>query len=400
MPQYFVQERISERISETPQGFLLCEEVPIARTGTQEYLAREIGLDSLPPQTVVTVDRLEADVMDAAVLASFEGATITLGHPSGSFVTSDNWRNLAMGHLCNVRRGTDEQSHLIIADMLITDPSTIMQVKGGLREVSCGYDCQYVQDDAGNWRQTNIRGNHVAIVPRGRAGAECSIKDSIMSRVADKIRSIWARATDEAAAIVTAGEAEAAAATPTPVVVKDGEGFAGLAVDAAGKVTIAADADMSAIVADMSERLAYMERAKKETDTMVDALKTAIAKLTEGDPEAAAEDAKPVALDALTIARAEILAPGIAKTEGVQAAAVLAAYATDDGKTVINLLTAGQAPTADTAAALFVPAAELLKASRSTALATPARDAAVTPARVIDATAYINERAAVMFPLS
>lgn len=413
MPQYFVQERISERISETPQGFLLCEEVPIARTGTQEYLAREIGLDSVPANTVVTVQRLEADVMDAEVLASFENATVTLGHPSGSFVTSDNWRNLAMGHMCNVRRGTGDQSHLIIADMLITDPQTIMQVKGGLREVSCGYDCQYVQDDAGNWRQTNIRGNHVAIVPRGRAGPECSIKDSIMSKVADKIRSIWARATDEAAATLAAGEAAVAAVEPvaTPVaaaVVVDGEGvgFAGLAIDAAGKVTIAADADMSAIVADMSERLAYMERAKKETDDMVDSLRAAIAKLTEGEAKPKGEDA---ALDAATIARAEILAPGIAKDANVQVAAVLAAYATDDGKQVIELLTSGKAPTADTAAALFLPAAELLKAQRVTALKpTPAQvaadaaahAAAAGGARVIDATAYINKRAAEMFPLS
>lgn len=413
MPQYFIEQRISERISETPQGFLLCQEVPIARTGKQEYLAREIGLNELAPNTVVSVDRLEADVMAPEVLASFEGVTVTLGHPNNQ-VTADNWRAISMGHLQNIRRGENDQSHLILADMLITDPATILQVKGGLREVSCGYDCQYVQDDDGNWRQTQIRGNHVAIVPRGRAGPECSIKDSIMSKLADKVRSIWARATDEAAAAVLEGEAAATAATTaTPPAVAavapaaDAVPPKGVTVDAkTGKVTVAADADISGIVADLMERLSYMERCKAETDAMVEGLKAAIEKLKDGD-EPTATDAAKVAADAakpgpkpvtdqLTIARAEILAPGIELVEGVELAALLKAYATDAGKQVINLFTGGQAPTADNAAAAFAGAAEVLKAQRASAL-TPQNKTA--DAQAADAIARINTASKTLHPL-
>lgn len=400
MPQYFIQQRLSERISETPQGFLLCEEVPIARTGTQEYLAREIGLDELPPNTVVTVERREADVMNAAVLASFEGVTVTLGHPSEQ-VTRDNWRSLSMGHLQNIRRGTGDMAHLILADMLITDPTTIAQVRGGLREVSCGYDCQYVQDEDGQWRQTEIRGNHVAIVPRGRAGPECSIKDSIMSKAIDKIRSIWARATDEATNALAAAETAVAVSTT----------FKGMTIDEKTfKVTLAADADISGIVADLVERLAYMERNKKEVDEMVDGLKAAISKLSEGDASAAADaatnppatppatpPAPPAAVtDAAIVARAEILAPGIAMIEGVELAALTAAYATADGKKIIDLLNGGKAPTADTAAQLFVSASELIKAQRAAAL-TPARDA--DKKVVVDAIATINAKSKELHPL-
>lgn len=411
MPQYFIEQRISERISETPQGFLLCQEVPIARTGAQEYLAREIGLDELPPNTVVSVDRLEADVMAPEVLASFEGVTVTLGHPSRQ-VTADNWRAISMGHLQNIRRGTGDQSHLILADMLITDPATILQVKGGLREVSCGYDCQYVQDENGNWRQTNIRGNHVAIVPRGRAGPECSIKDSIMSKVADTVRKIFGRAQDEAAAAVLEGEAALAAATGAPATPPavvavapsaDAVPLKGVTVDTkTGKVTVAADADISGIVSDLMERLSYMERCRAEADAAVASLQAAIDKLTAGEKPAATDAAavKPAApkpvTDQLTIARAEILAPGIEMVEGVELAALLKAYATDSGKQIINLFTGGHAPTADNAVSVFAGAAEVLKAQRASALTTPNKTA---DAQAADAIARINSASKSIHPL-
>ena len=45
-----------------------------------------------------------------------------------------------------------------------------------IREVSCGYLCSY-EPEGDHYRQGNIRGNHVAVVPRGRAGREVAIKD-------------------------------------------------------------------------------------------------------------------------------------------------------------------------------------------------------------------------------
>ena len=39
--------KLSPHMTETPEGFLICHDVKIARTGTQNYLAREIGLDGI-----------------------------------------------------------------------------------------------------------------------------------------------------------------------------------------------------------------------------------------------------------------------------------------------------------------------------------------------------------------
>lgn len=411
---YYIEQRISERISETPQGFLLCQDVPIARTGTQDYLAREIGITDEAPNTVITVDRLEEDVMQPDVLASFEGATVTLGHPVQQ-ITAANHKVYAVGHIQNVHRGTGDQSHLIIGDMLITDPSTIAQIRSGLREVSCGYDCHYEQDEAGRWRQTNIRGNHVAIVPRGRAGPECSIKDQIMQKLTDTVKRIFGRAQDEAMAAIAKGEADVAAADgnteptqPAPAqsvldAIAAGKLVGVKVVD--GKIEIASDADMSRIIADLMERQQYLDSSIKDLQESRDATAMALKKLNAPDPEddstadaaaAAAKDAQPKPVtDAEVIARAEILAPGVAMVEGVELVALQRAYTTADGKKFIDMLSGGKAPTADNAAALFVPVAELIKASRASALQP---SVASKDAEAFDAIAYIKAKSATMHP--
>ena len=45
---------ISEHLVKTPEGYLICYDVPINRTGTQMYTAGELGLEGEPerPGTV------------------------------------------------------------------------------------------------------------------------------------------------------------------------------------------------------------------------------------------------------------------------------------------------------------------------------------------------------------
>ena len=56
---------ISPNQTKTDEGFLICKNVPIARTGTMEYLARELGLDG-DPERIVAVNRYEEDVFSPA----------------------------------------------------------------------------------------------------------------------------------------------------------------------------------------------------------------------------------------------------------------------------------------------------------------------------------------------
>lgn len=163
---------ISPNKVETSEGFLICRNVPIARIGPQDYYARELQLDG-DPNRMVKVNRYETDVFDKATIASFEGKPVTDTHPDEA-VSPDNYSKLAKGHAQNVRREGD----YIVADLYINDASLISEIQSGKkREVSCGYLCNY-EPDGSDYKQTHIRGNHVAVVQSGRAGHEVAIKDA------------------------------------------------------------------------------------------------------------------------------------------------------------------------------------------------------------------------------
>jgi hypothetical protein len=147
--------------------------VPIARTGYQEYLPEELGL---PGGGMIRVFRPEDEVFSEATMASFEAMPVTDDHPEdGVFI--DNYKSLNMGHVHNVRRGQGEESDLVLADLMITDPHLIHEIMDlKKREISCGYTYDLAEED-GQYVQRNIRGNHVAVVDAGRAGHRVCIKD-------------------------------------------------------------------------------------------------------------------------------------------------------------------------------------------------------------------------------
>lgn len=169
--------RISDHMTETPEGYLICLSVPIARTGSQKYLSSELGIDDSNPNKMISVGRTEDEVFAQATLASFEGKPVTDDHPPES-VNPQNIMAYDCGHVQNVRRGVGADSDLLFADLFITNSRLIDAIKAGRREVSCGYDCEYAEDENGNIIQRSIRGNHVAVVENGRAGHRVAIKDS------------------------------------------------------------------------------------------------------------------------------------------------------------------------------------------------------------------------------
>ena len=172
MPIAYYGSQISPHLVDTPEGFLICKDVPIARTGPQDYLARELMLDG-DPDRVITVQRYPEDVFEDATLASLEGKPVTDGHPPEN-VGPENYAAYTKGHVQNVRRDGD----YIVADLYINDANLANEVRNNVkREVSCGYLCNYVPDGTG-YKQSRIRGNHVAVVPKGRAGAAVAIHDA------------------------------------------------------------------------------------------------------------------------------------------------------------------------------------------------------------------------------
>ena len=180
---------------ETPgEGYRIYKDVPIARTGWQEYLGSELKRNrgykdewNLEDGTLYKVYRPLAEVTHPATLASFEGKSVLDQHPSGDRVlidALDEYEGISKGHGQNVRVGAklpDGETPLV-ADLHVKHPDLNVKVDEGIREVSCGYTYLLGKDASGRLIQTQIRGNHIAIVPRGRAGSEVGIKDSALEK--------------------------------------------------------------------------------------------------------------------------------------------------------------------------------------------------------------------------
>ena len=174
---FFTVEQLSPRREKTPEGFLLCKDVPISRVGDFDYTPLETGIAGKGGKVVMS--RSEAELFKPETMASFEGKPVVVGH--GSFADPDNWRRISVGHVQNVRRGEGDQSSLLLADLLLQDSEGIRLVEEGqLTEVSCGYDAKSIDDGDGRGHQEGIVGNHVALVEKARCGEICKIGDGFM----------------------------------------------------------------------------------------------------------------------------------------------------------------------------------------------------------------------------
>lgn len=203
--KYFFKTRLGNTRFQLADGSVLFKDVPIGRTGEQVYGAEELPGIEPDSQGLIVVRRTPEEVFSERTIASFEGMAVTIGHPkdfNGNiiFVTPENWRQLANGHIQNVRRGSGDQAGLLLADVIAKTPEAIQAVADGDDEVSCGYDADYRQISPGIAEQYAITGNHLAFVPNGRAGSRCALGDSMPNKAKNWWeRLVRARKTNDAA---------------------------------------------------------------------------------------------------------------------------------------------------------------------------------------------------------
>lgn len=177
-PEILTVEQIGPKQALTPNGNLICYDVPIARVGWMHYRDGETPITADPSSGIARVYRGPEDLFRPETIGSFMGVAVVDEHPEDGDVNPANWRELSHGFTTtNVRRGEGEDSDVLLADLVITNQELIEAVRAGKREVSCGYDADYDQTGPGEGRQTNIIGNHVALVERGRCGPRCAIGD-------------------------------------------------------------------------------------------------------------------------------------------------------------------------------------------------------------------------------
>ncbi len=384
--RYYTTNQLGQKRSTTPEGFLVCHDVPIARTGVQLYLDEElVGEDGKPlvkggPDGLVRVERDADQVFREDTLKSFEGKPVTVNHPE-SFVTPENWRNLTIGFVQNVRRGDGIEDDLVLADLVITDADGIEYVNRDLPEVSAGYEAEYEQLAPGRGRQLNIVGNHVALVERGRAGPRCSIQDGAHA-MSKKKRSFW----DRLLTAVKAKDAEAVKAEIEDMEGEEDEDEEGKKKPTGDSAVLASiNAQLKTLTADVAALKARANDADPDDDDGDDeGKKKTDDEVLDPEPAETNSEAKGKVLsgDSLkaVVARSEILAPGIQIPTGDSAAtqvvdalmrnALTTAMASESGKSCVAPFLAGRevkALTGDALAAVFTGAAELARVKNNDA---------------------------------
>ena len=140
----------------------------------------KVGVFSYPQPdgTIRRELRLPEEVFRADSLTSFHMVPFTNNHPP-ALLSADDARRYQVGSVGeNVRADGD----LVAAPIMVTDAATIKEIEGGKTLLSCGYACR-LDFQPGTWRgqrydaiQRDIRGNHVALVARARAGDDARLR--------------------------------------------------------------------------------------------------------------------------------------------------------------------------------------------------------------------------------
>ncbi|MGD8707084.1 MAG: DUF2213 domain-containing protein [Nitrosopumilaceae archaeon] len=157
------KEWITEKFELTSEGYLKGKAV-ITNVGVFPYQLKDgtVFWELRPPEEVFDQDSLD----------SFKMLPLTNEHPRER-ITIDNIKQYQVGYSGD---RIDHDEYHVTTPLIFTDRETIMDIQEGKRAISNGYTCD-VEETPGVWMgipydgiQRNIRGNHIALVDRGRAG--------------------------------------------------------------------------------------------------------------------------------------------------------------------------------------------------------------------------------------
>ncbi len=144
----------------------------VSRTGIQAY--------RLPDGSIRKEFRPAEEVFHPDSLASFVGAALTIGHPDK--VTPKTWAKDSVGFVPELPARAklhDGQEYAVTTVHVVRDDALTQVDAGDLEELSAGYTADFdptpgrdpVTGETYDGVQRNIRLNHVALLPHGKARA-------------------------------------------------------------------------------------------------------------------------------------------------------------------------------------------------------------------------------------
>lgn len=157
-------------------GYLVIKDNKIAKAGVFDYLGREIS-DSLPETEVYKVYRPWEELEKSA--KDFEGMPLKYGHEW----VEPSKRDVKIGA---VSGEVKLEEPYLIADIKIYDKDAIEEITNkGIVDLSPGYRAHYKQESGEyngekyEFKQQDIKYNHLAVVENGRSGKEVRINDEM-----------------------------------------------------------------------------------------------------------------------------------------------------------------------------------------------------------------------------
>lgn len=170
---------------EGPTGSYMVEKMELTVDGylTGRAIATNVGVFPylMEDDSVQYELRAPEEVFHPDSVKTLKDLVMTNDHPKER-VTSENAKKLSVGFTGDVHQ---DQYHLA-PKITIIDAEAVQDVQGGKKALSCGYSLD-LEFTSGTWMgvhydaiQRNIRYNHLAIVPKGRAGDAATMKlDSV-----------------------------------------------------------------------------------------------------------------------------------------------------------------------------------------------------------------------------
>lgn len=298
----------------------LVTDARVARTGIQVYLGSEMKFpDGVEKTRFVRVYRPGEEVFSEDSVRTLAHRPITVGHPP-EMVDSSNWKKYAVGQTGDEITG--EKIYLRVP-MMVSDGDAVSRIESGERELSCGYICQLdwtpgttPEGEVYDAVQRKIRYNHVAVVSRGRAGAEV--------RIGDDATEEWGTAPVEETVRDREGAGQMAGDNLTTVTV---DGLTISTTDQGAQVIAKLQDQLTESQAALAKahdehkgEVAALDKQAKDRDSEIGELKAKVKKLEDEQMDTSALDAR-VAERAELVATARSVDKDIT-TEGVSDSAI------------------------------------------------------------------------------
>ncbi len=154
----------------TDEGYIKANAI-VTRTGVFLY--------KNPDGTIRKELRHPDEVFKTDSLESMKMIPVTNGHPEERLVSAENSKRLAIGYTGETITLDGE---FVLSNLMITDLSSVIDItEKNRKELSLGYTVDLIPEEGNyndqpyNFRQTNIKYNHLSIVDNARAGSEARI---------------------------------------------------------------------------------------------------------------------------------------------------------------------------------------------------------------------------------